>query len=79
MKIKALAIIAVSTVLLLAGISVTGANPIAIHTAATNDVAVVPSGPRRPTPNPPACLLPHKSKLSAFNVASDKSTMLTPS
>ncbi len=52
MKIKSLAIIAVSTVLLLAGISVTGANPIAVHTAATNDVTTLAAPPRRPQPQP---------------------------
>jgi len=52
MKIKSLAIIAVSTVLLLAGISVAGANPIAVHTAATNAAAAVPPPPTR-GPQPP--------------------------
>ena len=50
MKIKSLAIIAVSTVLLLAGISVAGANPITVHTAATNDVTTIAAPPRRPPP-----------------------------
>ena len=50
MKIKSLAIVAVSTVLLLAGISVTGANPIAVRTAATNDVTTLAAPPRRPPP-----------------------------
>lgn len=52
MKIKSLAIIAVSTVLLFAGLSVAGANPIAVPTAAA-DTAAVPPSARRPQPPQP--------------------------
>jgi hypothetical protein len=52
MKIKSLAIIAVSSVLLFAGISVAGANPIAIHDAAAPSVAAAVPPPRR-GPQPP--------------------------
>ncbi|MCX6016807.1 MAG: hypothetical protein NT020_14625, partial [Chloroflexales bacterium] len=60
MKIKSLAIIAVSTVLLLAGISVAAANPIAVHTAA-NTAAAVPPPPRGPQPPQPTRIPPAAS------------------
>ena len=79
MKIKSLAIIAVSTVLLLAGISVAAANPIAVHTAA-NTAAAVPPPPRGPQPPQPTRIPPAgKSKQFVLNVGLAKSTTLTPS
>ena len=69
MKIKSLAIIAVSTVLLLAGISVTGANPIAFHeAAATADAAVIPAGPRRPQPQPQPTRVPPAPQVQAIRI-----------
>jgi hypothetical protein len=69
MKIKSLAIIAVSTVLLLAGISVTGANPIAFHEAAAPaDTAIVPAGPRRPQPQPQPTRVPPAPVVQAIRI-----------
>ncbi len=68
MKIKSLAIVAVSTVLLLAGISVTGANPIAVRTAATNDVTTLAAPPRRPQPQPQPTRVPPAPQLQAIRI-----------
>jgi len=68
MKIKSLAIIAVSTVLLLAGISVAGANPIAIHTAATNTAAAVPPPPTRGPQPPQPTRIPPAPPIQAIRI-----------
>ena len=69
MKMKSLAIIAVSTVLLFAGIGVTGANPIAFHeAAATVDAAIAPAGPRRPQPQPRPTRVPPAPQVQAIRI-----------
>ena len=68
MKIKSLAIIAVSSVLLFAGISVAGANPIAIHDAAAPSVAAAVPPPRRGPQQPQPTRGPAAPQIQAIRM-----------